>query len=624
MPGAPPSPMLQAALWYADLGYLVFPCAPGQKTPLTGHGLLDATTDAERIEEWWTEHPEANVAIRTDGLVAIDIDGADNPWLADEPDKRAELEKAPTSLTPRGGRQHLFRQPQGRAWRNTANRIAPHVDTRANGGYICVTPSVVNGKPYRWADGPSLHVPPEQLPEPPVWLTELLDAAANGGPTLAACDGARADAIPAGRRNDTLARLAGWMRRAGMSATEILAALNRVNIERCTPPLDAREVSRIAHSIARYAPDLVSVALVENHYDQTFMRPVSRRQTIGELLDEKLKMPAPVIHSLLRRGETMNVIAAPKTGKSWLVLGLAMSIASGRPWLGLYGTEVGRVLILDNELRRAVIANRIPDVVSALGVGMDEVRERVVVESLRGQLRDIRAMAQYFAEIPPGEFAVVVLDALYKFLPAGIDENDNGAMAEVYNHIDAYAERLDCSFIVVHHTTKGSQSAKSVTDVGAGAGSQARAADTHLVMRPHEEPGAVVLEAAARSWPPIKPIVLRWQWPVWWPAPDLDPRALRSEKPRRTARAPDVDDEQVAEPAFTWDPQTFAQSFVTAEPRTRAQIVAAASAAGLSDWKAEKFLRSAEGLGLVYRWEYGRNRPCGYALQPQLDAENAS
>jgi len=406
-----------------------------------------------------------------------------------------------------------------------------------------------------------------------------------------------------------------------MTATEILAALNRVNVERCNPPLDAREVGRIAQSIARYAPDAVSVALVENHFGQDFSPRQSRRQTIGELLAENLTLPAPVIHGLLRRGETMNVIAPPKTGKSRLVLGLAMSIAAGRPWLGLYGTEVGRVLILDNELRRGLIAFRVPLVAAALGIGMDEIRERVEVESLRGQLRDIRAMASYFGELEPGRYAAVILDAMYKFLPAGTDENDNGAMADVYNHIDAYAERLDCSFIVVHHTTKGNQSAKSVTDVGAGAGSQARAADTHLVMRPHEQPRAIVLEAAARSWPPAEPIVLRWEFPAWLPAPDLDPRALRSEKPRRSARASaDVDDEQSAEPALMWDLPTFVQVCIDEVPRTFAEITARAS--GLSTWKAKQFLRQAEAEGLVYRWlPKNPNCPVRFATLPQPEAE---
>jgi len=43
-----------AALTYAELGYRVFPCAPGRKTPITQHGCLDATT-GERI--WETRQP---------------------------------------------------------------------------------------------------------------------------------------------------------------------------------------------------------------------------------------------------------------------------------------------------------------------------------------------------------------------------------------------------------------------------------------------------------------------------------------------------------------------------------------------------------------------------------------
>lgn len=38
--------LLEYALWYAELGYAVFPCAPGAKQPLTSKGLHDATTDA--------------------------------------------------------------------------------------------------------------------------------------------------------------------------------------------------------------------------------------------------------------------------------------------------------------------------------------------------------------------------------------------------------------------------------------------------------------------------------------------------------------------------------------------------------------------------------------------------
>ena len=73
---------LQAAIRCAELGYPVFPCAPGGKSPLTERGFHDATVDPEQIEKWWSQHPSANIGIPTAGLVVIDIDGEANPWLA--------------------------------------------------------------------------------------------------------------------------------------------------------------------------------------------------------------------------------------------------------------------------------------------------------------------------------------------------------------------------------------------------------------------------------------------------------------------------------------------------------------------------------------------------------------
>lgn len=56
-----------------------------------------------------------------------------------------------------------------------------------------------------------------------------------------------------GGRNAALARLAGKLRRDGLSATAIEGALLDTNRERCRPPLDDSEVAGIARSIGRYA-----------------------------------------------------------------------------------------------------------------------------------------------------------------------------------------------------------------------------------------------------------------------------------------------------------------------------------------------------------------------------------
>nr|BDD46354.1 hypothetical protein 9 [Pseudomonadaceae bacterium] len=286
--------LLEAALTYAELGYPVFPCVPGQKEPLCDHGVHDATVDAERIERWWAERPNANVAIATAGLLVLDIDSG-SEWLSEDEDRAVELMVAPLSYTGGGGRHFVFRQPEGKCWRNTTGRLSRHVDTRADGGYFVVPPSVLSGNgTYRWAEGMVLDLPPEELPEPPGWLVDQLDQLANGGHSSprVASEPIESNQIPTGQRNATLARLAGTMRRVGMSRFEITAALHQANADRCVPALASAEVDRISESVARYEPDQVAVAVAENHWDQMYAAPVPEEVAVAD--------PGPVPEHLLR------------------------------------------------------------------------------------------------------------------------------------------------------------------------------------------------------------------------------------------------------------------------------------------------------------------------------------
>lgn len=286
----------------------------------------------------------------------------------------------------------------------------------------------------------------------------------------------------------------------------------------------------------------------------------------------------PIIDGLLRVGETMNVIAAPKTGKSWLVNDLALSIVTGKPWLTRHAVNRGRVLILDNELHPETTAKRIPIVADARGIDRSAYGRELFVENFRGQLRDIRRLGTFFASIEPGRYKVVILDAFYRFMPPNSDENDNAGMAAIYNLIDHYADMLQCSFVLVHHASKGNQSGKGVTDIGAGAGSQSRATDTHLVLRQHEEEGVVVMDAAVRSWPPIAPVCLRWEFPCWYVDGSHDPAALEG---RAKGRPQSV----------TMTPEDFIAAVVTDEPMTRAEVIDRAVDAGLSRRLADDLLR---------------------------------
>ena len=124
----------------------------------------------------------------------------------------------------------------------------------------------------------------------------------------------------------------------------------------------------------------------------------------------------PIIDGILRRGETCNLIASPKAGKSWLTLGLGLSIATGRQWLGRDVTA-GKVLIIDNELRPATIASRLKTVCRNMEIDTERLRGRLHIESLRGRLCDLFRMEQYFEEIKDASYDLIVAGCLLP-LPA--------------------------------------------------------------------------------------------------------------------------------------------------------------------------------------------------------------
>ncbi len=253
---------------------------------------------------------------------------------------------------------------------------------------------------------------------------------------------------------------------------------------------------------------------------------------VSELLEDHPELREPVIHGLLRQGETMNVIAATKAGKSWLLLDLVTSLATGRPWLDTYPVEKGRVLILDNELHEETIASRIPRVAEARGVPLRDFASNVDVASLRGGLEDVLSLAPWVSRQTPGRWKLVVLDAFYRFMPADSDENDNGTMAA--STTGSTRTRGTSAARSSSSTTRrrARRPARPSPTSGRARGAEP-ATDTHLVLRPHEEDGCVVLDAAVRSWPPVEPRCLRWTFPVWNPDDSLDPEALSVEGRRQ-------------------------------------------------------------------------------------------
>ncbi len=260
-------------------------------------------------------------------------------------------------------------------------------------------------------------------------------------------------------------------------------------------------------------------------HDENAISCQSKRLDRAQLRKQYPNLREPVIDGILRRGEIINVVAPPKKGKSFLVHGLAMSLCSGGAWLDQFNCHQGRVLIVDNELHRETLNYRLDVVQNSFNLDDAYLSPRLEVLPLRGELQSIRDIPKFLGNVRPGEFALIVFDAFYKFLPARCDENDNGQIAEIYSLLDQSASKLDCALALIHHSSKGSQSGKSVTDVGSGAGVMSRAADSHLVLRNYtdengkEVPGKsnwAVMDVAVRSFTSVYASVCEFRYPRWY------------------------------------------------------------------------------------------------------------
>jgi Bifunctional DNA primase/polymerase, N-terminal len=187
-----------AAMRFAGHGYPVFPLRPRGKTPAIaaahpegdpqhgvchgecgrlGHGLYDATADPEQVWRWWRRWPMANIGVpcgQASGWLAIDLDGATGEASWAQLVLRHGVAATLTTLTGRG-RHHLWRYPPECGLGNTSGKVGPRIDSRGEGGYVVVPPSVhPSGQTYRWY--PEDRPGPNGAQEPPVWLLDTLSA----------------------------------------------------------------------------------------------------------------------------------------------------------------------------------------------------------------------------------------------------------------------------------------------------------------------------------------------------------------------------------------------------------------------------------------------------------------
>lgn len=258
--------LLTAALEYAEAGFRVIPLKPRDKAPLVPKWTERATADPAQIRQWWQKYPNANIGIACGAacdrnLTVVDLDvSTDKNGLRELYDWQKEHGELPKTLTVKtgGGGYHYY------YFTDSPHKIGANilgagsgVDVRDAGGQIVAPPSIhKSGKRYEWADGFDI----SRIADGGAMLEKLLTERETGisAPTplnsravdVKPISGDITDRITAklgldfseGGRNDSIHRLASSLQARGYEDGTILELCERVNSERCTPPLPEKEV----------------------------------------------------------------------------------------------------------------------------------------------------------------------------------------------------------------------------------------------------------------------------------------------------------------------------------------------------------------------------------------------
>jgi hypothetical protein len=254
------------------------------------------------------------------------------------------------------------------------------------------------------------------------------------------------------------------------------------------------------------------------------------------LTNETLVTPAKLVDGFLHRNTKAIFAGSSKAGKTWLLLDLAVAIASGGRFLK-WQTTPGRVLFINLEIHPAFFRERLQAILSKHGL---TTLDQLDVWTLRGQDTQAEELLPSLADRVRGaNYSLIVIDPIYKLM-VGRSESSTSGAGLLCHGLERLMERSGAAIVYAHHFTKGNQSAKKAMDRMSGSGVFARDADTIVTFTEHELEGCFAVETSQRNMASPAPFVVEWVHPSMMLREDLDPADLHDGKPPNEHQTTDL------------------------------------------------------------------------------------
>lgn len=194
---------------------------------------------------------------------------------------------------------------------------------------------------------------------------------------------------------------------------------------------------------------------------------------------EHISRNSPLIHGILDRTEKMMIAAPQKGGKSFLILNLAVAIATGGEWLG-HKCECGNAFIcnLENDIHK--VYDRLEEICERSSVGKEIIDRHIKVTASKFTPTVTELVNELVSEIKPGMYSAIIIDSAYNILGGRESQAEDANL--FMNEMDRLARSLQASVIICHHTKKTTEHYLNEYDRVAGSNIFTRKVDTLMVI----------------------------------------------------------------------------------------------------------------------------------------------
>lgn len=486
--------LLGQAKVLVDKGFRVFPLEIDKKTPAHPAWQEHATTNPEIVEAMWRdplgEVVPYNIGIATgNGITVLDVDvkkGKNGLQALDDLVSFYDLDDQTFTVRTASGGFHLYYNSQNLSLRNSASRVGEGLDVRSEGGYVVGPGSSINGEFYSiekdlqvkniaiWfanlcGEKPRKERPTSSETSLPIDLDtpEAIKRAISWLETDApeAVSGSGGDAA-------TYFAACG-VKDFGISEIECLSLLlEHYNPAKCSPPWDDKELEQKVANAYRYGNMPIGAFNAAAEFDlevleegtqkaeetkqkkprHTFVKGYESKNLVDFSGQEYL------IEGLLEVSAVLCLYGPSNVGKTFVMLDMALHVASGRPWNGR-DTKKGAVVYVAAEGTRG-IHKRIASWEKHHGVDMRDVwfSSRPSPIDLLSEDGDtdsfIKAVNEEATSWGDGvKPSLIVIDTLSRAL-AGGDENSSVDMGAFIKHIDKIKSATGAHIAIVHHSGK--------------------------------------------------------------------------------------------------------------------------------------------------------------------------